>query len=924
MSVNTLLPFGIATNNSFRIYSIRLSLLVLFLIESSISVLAYKQTYNVNVGETFTVYTTSHYYTQSVLWTYDARIVEPVGYVGSATTSIKFKAKQAVSSYVIQAITYYYESSTSNTLLRSVDDWLVKITDNSKVTLDKNSITLSRGESFTLNATASNPEYAGKYNWSSSNTDVAYIVGYGTRKSEKISTLYSGNATITVKLDNGNSATCYVTVKDVDVKSASISPTYQTLKVGETAPLSLSVSPNDAKITSKSWISKNTNIATVDSYGTVTAVSSGTTEIYCVVNGNVTSNSCELTVKEPIAPTGITVSPTVMYINKGETRKLNYSLTPYDATTTVTWSSDNTSIATVNSNGEVKGVKKGVTTIRATTENGKTATCEVNVNTIEATSISLPTSQTVYIGETVNLSYTIVPSNATNSVTWSSEDTYIARVSQAGEVHGINLGKTKITATTDNGLTATCELIVENAPAVEPTEIKLYDCKVEKGQICRIRYELIPSNAAAKISWTSSNSDVATITSEGVVTGVRNNAWVTITATTDNGLSASCTVKVEDLLKFDYFYGSTEDDRGITYSVTDVDKRTCEAHRAYDRNIKKAVIPTSVQGYTVTAIGNGCFYSYNDPCEMLSTVTIPNSIISIGEKAFMGCTSLKSIDIPSSVTTICRAAFASCSYLENVTLHDGLEMIDVAAFNLCKSLKSIVIPNTVTTMGNNAFSECDSLESVSLSTNLKRIEYGSFEKCTSLTTITNFENIEYIGSGVFYYTPFLENLPNGINYFGKVLLTYKGIIPENTTITVKEGTTQITSGCFRFDFNRGLVGIYLPSSIKEIGDEAFYECTGLINVTSFNTEPTAIGVKSFDDNVYSNATLNVPTGTKPLYQSTEGWNMFKNIVEFDPSGIDAITIDEDDQQTIYSISGMKLRKPKKGLNIINGKKVLVK
>ena len=799
---------------------------------------------------------------------------------------------------------------------------MVKITDNSKVTLDKNSYTLSRGESFYLNATASNSEYSGKYTWSSSNSDVAYIVGNTTSKSAKISTLYSGNATITVKLDNGNSATCSVRVNEIDVKSASISPTNTTLNVGETASLSLSVTPNNAKISSKSWKSKNTNIASVDSYGTVTAVSSGTTEIYCVVNGNVTSSSCEVTVKKPIAPTDITVSPTVMYINKGDTRKLSYSLTPDDATTTVTWSSDNTSIATVNSNGEVKGVKKGVTTIRATTENGKTATCEVNVNTIEATSISLPTSQTVYIGETVNLSYTIVPSNATNSVTWSSEDRYIARVSQAGEVHGINFGQTKITATTDNGLTATCELIVENAPAVEPTEIKLYDCKVEKGQICRIRYELIPSNAAAKISWTSSNSDVATITSEGIVTGLRNNAWVTITATTDNGLSASCTVMVEDLLEFDYFYGSTEDDRGITYSVTDVDKKTCQAYRAYDRNIKKAVIPTSVQGYTVTAIGNSCFYSYNDPCKMLSTVTIPNSIISIGKDAFSDCTSLKSIDIPSSVKTICKGAFASCSYLENVTLHDGLETIDFAAFYRCKSLKSIVIPNTVTTMGNSAFSECDRLESVSLSTNLKRIEYGSFEKCTSLTTITNFENIEYIGSQVFNYTPFLENLPNGINYFGKVLLTYKGIIPENTAITVKEGTTQIMSRSFFSD--RGLVGIYLPSSIKEIDDEAFYECTGLINVTSFNTEPTAIGVKSFDDNVYSYATLNVPMGTKGTYQSTDGWKNFKNIVEFDPSGIDDITVDEDGQQTIYSISGVRLKVPQKGLNIINGKKVMVK
>ena len=777
MSVNTLLPFGIAKNKSFRIYSIRLSLLVLFLIESSISVLAYKQTYNVNVGETFTVYTTSHYYTQSVLWTYDARIVEPVGYVGSATTSIKFKAKQAVSSYVIQAITYYYESSTSNTLLRSVDDWLVRITDNSKVTLDKNSITLSRGESFTLNATASNPEYAGKYNWSSSNTDVAYIVGYGTSKSEKISTLYSGNATITVKLDNGNSATCYVTVKDVDVKSASITPTYQTLKVGETTSLSLSVSPSDAKITSKSWISKNTNIATVDSYGTVTAVSSGTTEIYCVVNGNVTSNSCEVTVKEPIAPTDITVSPTVMYINKGETRKLNYSLTPYDATTTVTWSSDNTSIATVNSNGEVKGINKGVTTIYATTENGKTASCEVTVNTIEATSISLPVSQTLKVGETVTLTYNMSPSNATNSVTWKSADTSIATVSSSGVVTGKKEGSTNITVTTDNGKSASCKVCVESKP-IDPTKITLpTSCNVEVGYSTKMRYTLEPGNATTTITWKSSDTSIATVSSDGIVKGIKQGS-AKITATTDNGLSADIWVYIGGFKEGTIFYGTTSEDYDVTYKVTDINANTCEVY-SYNKNVKEIVIPSTAMGYKVTSIREHAF-SYH---EQLESVYLPNSITEIGNRAF----------------------------------------------DMCKSLKSIAIPNSVLSIGGSAFNGCENLESVALSNSMKRIEYSLFFDCKSLKNISGFNNVEYIGSWAFYNTPWLANLPDGENYIGKVLLKYNGKMQANTKVNVKEGCTQIAGSAFSNQV--GLVAITIPSSLVILDSNPFYDCYNLRNIT---------------------------------------------------------------------------------------------
>lgn len=77
-------------------------------------------------------------------------------------------------------------------------------------------------------------------------------------------------------------------------------------------------------------------------------------------------------------------------------------------------------------------------------------------------------------------------------------------------------------------------------------------------------------------------------------------------------------------------------------------------------------------------------------------------------------------------------------------------------------------------------------------------------------------------------------------------------------------------------------------------------------------------------NTFNNATLYVPKGTKVKYQEADVWKNFKNIVEFEPSGIDDIVADEDKQRKIYSISGIRLKRPQKGLNIINGKKVVVR
>ena len=195
-------------------------------------------------------------------------------------------------------MTYYYQSNTTSSgINKDVDDWKVYVKDNSTVSLNKSSISLDPGSSEYLTATPSNSSYSGSYTWSSSNSNAAYISGSGSNV--RIVAQNSGSTTITVKLDNGNSAQCGVTVRTLDVSSASVSPSTKSLDIDETASLSLSVSPNNATVTSRSWKSKNSSIASVNSSGAVTGISEGSTDIYCIVNGSVTSSNCKVTVSKP-------------------------------------------------------------------------------------------------------------------------------------------------------------------------------------------------------------------------------------------------------------------------------------------------------------------------------------------------------------------------------------------------------------------------------------------------------------------------------------------------------------------------------------------------------------------------------------------------------------------------------------------------
>ena len=210
------------------------------------------------------------------------------------------------------------------------------------------------------------------------------------------------------------------------------------------------------------------------------------------------------------------------------------------------------------------GKKAGTVTITAKTNNGKTATCTVTV-IVEVSSISLnKASDTIKVGGTTQLTATISPSNATNkSVTWTSSDSTIAVVTN-GLVTGKKAGTVTITAKTNNGKTATCTVTV----IVEATGVSINksSASVYEGETVQLSATISPSNVTNKtITWTSSDTSVATVSTSGLVT-TKKAGTATITAKTNNGKTASCLVTVKAAVANIYFLKTGDADSIILES----------------------------------------------------------------------------------------------------------------------------------------------------------------------------------------------------------------------------------------------------------------------------------------------------------------------------------------------------------------------
>jgi len=276
-------------------------------------------------------------------------------------------------------------------------------------------------------------------------------------------TLQSKSSTAVLTVEQQGRKGSYVPLTAVALSETSIEITE-----GETRQLKPVFTPADASNQNVTWKSSSDAVATVSSDGLVTAVQEGTATITVTTEEGAKTATCQVTVKKKVIPvTSISLDKTALTLTEEETYQLTATIEPADATNqNVTWTSDDTAVATVSSDGLVMALQAGTATIMVTTEDGgKTATCRVTVKMkeIPVTDVSLDYAEaTLTEGDTLQLTATVSPADATNqNVSWESSDTFVATVSDSGLITAVSEGTATITVTTeDGGLTASCLVTV--------------------------------------------------------------------------------------------------------------------------------------------------------------------------------------------------------------------------------------------------------------------------------------------------------------------------------------------------------------------------------------------------------------------------------------------------------------------------------
>ena len=245
----------------------------------------------------------------------------------------------------------------------------------------------------------------------------------------------------------------------------------------------------------------------------------------------------------------------------------------------------------------------------------------------------------------------------------------------------------------------------------------------------------------------------------------------------------------------------------INYSALNIQKGSSD-HGYVGYNADKVInVDEFIDGYAFRTIDGVHYitgYIGND-IELVLPEDYHDDDYVIAELAFQGTEDIVSVKIPQTVGSIGKSAFADCVNLASVEMARGVMSIEDNAFENCTSLVSVVIPQNMRSIGNRAF-------------------YG----CSSLASVDFKEDVKSIGSDAFYGTAWYNNQPDGELYIGKVLYKYKGTMPANTSIKVKEGVISISGSAF---YNcSGLISIAIPESVTSISDNAFYGCENLKTV----------------------------------------------------------------------------------------------
>ena len=386
-------------------------------------------------------------------------------------------------------------------------------------------------------------------------------------------------------------------------------------------------------------------------------------------------------------------------------------------------------------------------------------------------------------------------------------------------------------------------------------------------------------------------------------------------------------------------------------------------------NLKSCVI-----GNGVTSIGEGVFsncYALTDitigsnvqsigylafqGCRSLPSIVIPEGVTSMGGAAFYGSSALASVSLPNSLTAISSQAFQGCSKLKTVTVGSNLTSIGDRAFEGCNNIKDLnvritdysafcytsnsiftqihnqitlldeegneiteyAVPEDVTRIGNYAFSGCYGLTSVIIPGSLTVIGDYAFQKCTGLTSIVIPEGVTKIGRRAFEDCTNLAyvTIPSSVTTFGA---------------TPFQGCSNITSididaeniGNNWFSSKKNLESVILGEHVKKLANAAFKNCTGIKEIYCYAEEPPTVYDGTFSGVDVAFVMLVVPDESYEAYKAHEVWGQF--LIET-PTGITSLTPGLSPRRgEIYSVSGQSLSKMQKGINIIDGRKIIRK
>lgn len=412
------------------------------------------------------------------------------------------------------------------------------------VSLDKTSLKLLEGESGKLTATVYPLNSTQKtLTWVSDHPDVASVDNEGNVTARK-----AGAATVTVKVAEKVTAVCKVTVIS-RVTGISLSETTVELKPGEKHQLEATVLPQNASNAEVTWYSDKESVAKVSQSGLVSAVSTGEATIHVVTSDGGKMATCLVKVGTPVKGITLSISSKTLYVGD-PSLDISATLTPANATDkSIEWSSSDPEVASIAPGAAlhavIKPLKPGKTTITATTKDGGfTASCEVTVKR-HVSGVSLnKASLTLYVGETESLAATVAPEDASDkTVAWSSDNSAVASVSN-GKVTANKPGTAVIkVVTNDLSKEAACTVTVKRH--AESVELSQKEIKLYLGENRSLTATVLPSDASDKnVTWSSSNPNVATVSTAGNVVSKSVGTTVITVKTADGGHQASCHVTV--------------------------------------------------------------------------------------------------------------------------------------------------------------------------------------------------------------------------------------------------------------------------------------------------------------------------------------------------------------------------------------------